>query len=161
MRVTARFVLFVSVLAAGCGPTVDLSTALQVQNVSTGWFDAGIVDGKAKLVPSVTFDLKNGSGQSLPVLQVNALFRRVSEPNAEWGSAFITAAGSSGLAAGATAGPLTIRSDRGYTGTDQTRDEMLHNHLFVDAKVDLFAKYGSAQGTKIGDFTVERRLLTK
>jgi len=38
---------------------------------------------------------------------------------------------------------------------------MLHNHLFVDAKVDLFAKYGSAQWTKIGDFTVERRLLTK
>ncbi len=95
------------------------------------------------------------------MLQVNALFRRISEPNAEWGSAFITAAGSEGAAAGSTIGPFTIRSDRGYTGTDQTRDEMLHNKLFVDAKVDLFAKYGPTQWTKIGEFTVERRLLVK
>lgn len=161
MRAPASFLFLLSFLAAGCGPTADLSKTLQVQHVSTGWFDAGIVDGKAKLVPSITFDLKNVGEQKLAVLQVNALFRRVSEPNAEWGSAFITAAGSDGLAGGATVGPLTIRSDRGYTGTDQTRDEMLHNRLFVDAKVDLFAKYGSAQWTKIGDFTVERRLLTK
>jgi hypothetical protein len=161
MRAPACFVLLLSLSAVGCGPTADLAKTLHVQHVSTGWFDAGIVDGKAKLVPSITFDLTNGSDQKLTVLQVNALFRRITEPNAEWGSAFITAAGSEGVAAGATIGPLTIRSDRGYTGTDQTRDEMLHNHQFVDAKVDLFAKYGSTQWTKIGEFTVDRRLLLK
>jgi hypothetical protein len=161
MRAIACFGLLLSLVAAGCGPSVDLARTLRVQDVSTGWFDAGIIDGKAKLVPSITFKLANGSDQKLAVLQVNALFRRINEPNAEWGSAFITAAGSEGAAAGATIGPFTIRSDRGYTGTDQTRDEMLHNKQFVDAKVDLFAKYGSTQWAKIGEFTVERRLLTK
>ena len=161
MRAPACFVVLMSLFAAGCGPAVDLSKTLHVQHVSTGWFDAGIVDGKAKLVPSITFDLQNASDQKLSVLQVNALFRRVSQPNAEWGSAFVTAAGSDGVTPGSTVGPLTIRSDRGYTGTDQTRDEMLHNHQFVDAKVDLFAKYGSTQWTKIGEYPVQRQLLTK
>ena len=43
---------------------------LQVQDVSTGWFDAGIVNGQNKLVPSITFRLKNISDQKLVVLQV-------------------------------------------------------------------------------------------
>ena len=36
-----------------CSPPVDLSKGLQVQVVSTGWLDAGIVDGKNKLVPII------------------------------------------------------------------------------------------------------------
>jgi hypothetical protein len=69
--------LLVAACSFGCGPTVDLSKALQVSDVSTGWHDAGVVDGKNKLVPSVTFKLKNSSEQSLVSLQLNALFRRV------------------------------------------------------------------------------------
>src|SRR5262249_32250976 len=107
----------VALVSAGCGPAVDLTTSLEVQDVSTGWFDAGIVEGKNKLVPSVSFKLKNTSNQSLPMLQVNALFRRVTEKD-EWGSGFLTAAGSSGLAAGATTAGLTIKSQLGYTGAD-------------------------------------------
>ena len=156
----ACFVLLLSAVAA-CGPTVDLSTGLAVQNVSTGWFDAGIVDGKTKLVPSVTFTLKNTSDQSLPVLQVNALLHRISEPKDEWGNGFLNVAGSDGLKPGASSTALTIRSNLGYTGTDQTRDEMLHNSQFVDATVDLFAKYGSAQWKKIGQYPIERKLLVK
>src|SRR5437867_9205424 len=84
---------------AGCGPTVDLAKGLQIEVISTGWLDAGIVDGKNKLVPSITFKPKNISDQKLPMLQVNALFRRVGEKE-EWGSGFVTAAGSGGLAPG-------------------------------------------------------------
>ena len=72
-------------------------------DVSTGWFDAGIVDGQNKLVPTVTFTLKNVSDQKLRVLQVNALFRRVTE-NDEWGSGLVTVAGSDG--------PRARRDDR-------------------------------------------------
>ena len=146
--------------ASGCGPTVDLTKGLQVQIVSTGWFDAGIVDGKNKLVPSISFKLKNVSTQTLPVLQVNALFHRVGEKD-EWGSGFLTAAGSSGLAPGAATPPLTIRSQLGYTGSEQSREDMLRNSHFVDATVELFAKYGSAQWKRIGQFPVTRRLITK
>src|SRR5687768_1582201 len=100
MRASAWLMaLVVAASSSGCGPTVDLSTGLQVYEVSTGWHDAGVVDGKNKLVPSVTFKLQNTSDQSLPSLQVNALFRRVTEPD-EWGSGYLKVTGSEGLGAG-------------------------------------------------------------
>ncbi len=141
-----------------CGPKVDLTKGLQVSVVTTGWFDAGIVDGKNKLVPTISVKLKNVSDQNLPMLQVNALFRRVTEKD-EWGSGFITAAGSSGLAPGAET-TVTIKSNLGYTGTE-SRQEMLQNKAFVDAKVDLFAKYGSGQLTRLGEYAVSRQLLAQ
>ena len=49
-------------------------------------------------------------------------------------------AGSEGLAPGAETRPLTIRSQLGYTGSEP-REDMLQNSHFVDAKVELFAKY--------------------
>jgi hypothetical protein len=139
---------------------VDLSKGLDVEVVSSGWFDAGIVNGQNKLVPTASFKLKNVSGQKLVTLQVNALFRRVGE-NDEWGSAFLTAVGSEGLAPGATSAVLTAKSQLGYTGSDQTRAEMLQNTHFVDAKVDLFAKYAATQWVKVGEYPILRELLTK
>lgn len=156
-----RPLLLVALLVcAGCGPAVDLSKGLQVLNVSTGWYDAGLVNGQNKLVPAISFQVKNVSDQTLTTLQVNALFRRVTEKD-EWGSGFLTVVGSAGLAPGATSQALSIRSQLGYTGTDQSRDEMLRNSHFVDAEVELFAKYGSTQWTRIGEYPVTRRLLTQ
>ena len=160
MRFRLRACLFcLLLLSSACGPTVDLTKGLQILDVSSGWFDAGIVNGQAKLLPSISFKLKNVSDQTLPVLQVNALFRRVTE-NDEWGSGFMTVAGSEGLAPGATTPPLTIKSTLGYTGSDP-RQEMLQNSHFVDAKVELFAKYGSTQWTRLGTYPIMRQLLTK
>jgi len=157
---TRGWILGLLLLSSGCGPTVDLAKGLEIVDVSSGWFDAGIVNGKAKLIPSISFRLKNISDQKLLVLQVNALFRRVTEKD-EWGSGFITAAGSEGLAPGATTQAVTLKSDRGYTGTDQTRQQMMENKYFVDAKVELSAKYGSAQWVRIGDFPITRVLIVK
>jgi hypothetical protein len=146
--------------ASACGPTVDLTKGVQVTIVDTGWYDAGIVNGQNKLVPTVSFTVKNVSEQKLVSLQVNALFRRVSE-NDEWGSELVIAAGSAGLPSGQSTGVLTVKSPRGYTGSDQSRQEMLQNSHFVDAKVDLFAKYGSTQWTRLGTYPIARQLLAK
>jgi hypothetical protein len=143
--------------AAGCGPVVDLSRGLQVEVVSTGWSDADPVDGQNKVVPSISFKLKNTSAENLPVLQINALFHRVGEKD-EWGSGFLTAAGSQGLAPGAQSPVLTIRSQRGYTGTE-SHDDMFKNSHFVDATVDLSAKYGSTQWAPLGPFAIARQLM--
>ena len=157
----ARHLFFcLALLSSACAPTVDLTKGLQIPGVSTGWFDAGIANGRNKLVPSISFALKNVSDRKLTTLQVNALFRRVTEKD-EWGSGFLTVAGSAGLAPGATTATLTIRSQLGYTGTDQSREDMLRNTHFVDAEVELFAKYGSTQWTRIGMFPVARRLIVK
>ena len=92
MRVWLRACLAGLLLAAtsvACAPDVDLKKGLQIVDVSTGWFDAGLKDGQNKLVPSISFKLKNVSDQKLAVLQVNVLFKRVNNP-AEWGSGFST-----------------------------------------------------------------------
>jgi hypothetical protein len=160
MRASARLLILFALVCSACGPTVDLTKGLQVAVVSTGWFDAGIVNGQNKLVPMVSFTLKNGSDQKLVTLQINALFRRAGE-NEEWGSAFLTAVGSEGLAPGAVSAVLTAKSQLGYTGSDQSRAEMLQNAHFVDARVQLFAKYASTQWVKVGDYPIARGLLTK
>jgi hypothetical protein len=161
MRACVRLLLLlVTASTVACGPTVDLTKGLEVIIVNTGWYDLGIVNGQNKLVPTVVFKLHNVSDQKLVTLQINALFRRVSE-NSEWGSGFLTVAGSQGLAPGATSEPITIRSQLGYTGSDQSRQEMLSNTHFVDAKVELFGKYGSTQWARIGSFPITRQLLTK
>ena len=52
-----------------------------------GWSDAGITeDGQNKLVPFLSFKLKNNSDQKLSVLQVNAMFQPLKEDK-EWGIA--------------------------------------------------------------------------
>ena len=146
-----------SLFTIACGPTVDLRTGLQVEAVSTGWFDAGIVDGKNKLVPTVSFALKNVSGEKLTGLQVNAVFRRASDPQ-DWGSGFRSNVSSEGLTPGAATGMLTLKSELGYTGTD-SRDQMLAHTQFVDVTVDVFARYGSTQWARLGNYAISRRLI--
>jgi len=161
MRASARLLLILAIVSsAACGPTVDLTKGLEVSVVNSGWYDLGIVNGQNKLVPTVIFTLQNTSDQKLVTLQINALFRRVSE-NTEWGSGFLTVAGSQGLAPGATSDPITIKSQLGYTGSEQSRMEMLQNTHFVDAKVELFGKYASTQWVRLGSYPITRQLLTK
>ena len=144
---------------SACSARADVSTAIQVLDVSTGWYDAGIVNGQNKLVPSVTFKLKNVSDKPVTTLQANVLFHRINSPE-EWGSGFLRVAGSEGLAPGATSDPLTVKSDLGYTGTE-TRAEMLNSQYFIDAKVELAAKHGAELLERIAEFPIERRLITK
>ena len=147
-----------ALLCAGCGPAIDLTQGLKVDVLNTGWYDMGIINGQNKLVPMVVFTLKNVSERRLGALEVNALFRRV-ESKDEWGSGFLIVNGSTGVQAGATSNKITIKSNLGYTGSDQSRQEMLANSHFVDAKVELFAKYGSGQWTRLGEYPIERKLI--
>ena len=148
--------LVIGLVSLACGPTVDLAKALTLTEVVTGWHDAGVVEGKNKIVPAIAFKLKNGSEQALGSLQVNAIFRRVSEPD-EWGSGFQKITGSDGLKPGASTDLIAINSQRGYTG-EESRADMLKNRQFVDAKVEVFAKYGSSNWTKLGEYQITRQL---
>jgi hypothetical protein len=38
---------------------------------------------------------------------------------------------------------------------------MLHNSHFVDAKVDLFARYGSQQWTRMGEYPIARQIVER
>ena len=146
--------------SAACGgPAVELGQKLQVVDLSGGWSDVGIVDGQNKLVPSISFKVKNNSDQSLGALQVNILFRRANEQE-EWGSAFLTVVGSEGLAPGATSQALSASSQQGYK-SPEPRADMLKNTYFVDAKAEVFAKYANIQWQKIGEYPIARQLLAR
>ncbi len=145
--------------SAGCDARVDLTTALHFESVTTGWSDVSGDGGGNKLVPTVSFRLTNASDRTLAPLQVNAIFRRVGDPG-EWSNAMVTAAGSAGLPPASSTGPLVIKGTLGYTGTDPHWD-MLRNSQFVDAKVDLFARYGSQQWTRIGEYSIARQIVER
>ena len=81
MRICAPAVLACTVaLTAGCSPPIDLKQALQITDVVTGYHDAGVVDGKNKLVPGITFRLKKSVDDSLRPLSVNVSFKQLPEP---------------------------------------------------------------------------------
>src|SRR6476469_64414 len=80
MRVLTRTLLAGALLLAACGRPVDLKQSLQVTDVTGGYHDAGIVDGKNKLVPSVTFRLKKSTDDSLRPLSVNVVFKKLPRP---------------------------------------------------------------------------------
>ena len=158
MRREILLIILVTAPLIGCGPTIDLSQGLEVLDVSSGWRHAGVVDGKNKIVPSLLLTLRNVSEESLVALQLNVLFRRVTELDTEWGSSFMTASPPGGLPAGAETEEIVAISDLGYTGTEP-RAQILENRLFIDTTARVFAKYSSQAWTLIGEFPVERRLI--
>ena len=149
--------IVVSLITISCGPVVDLTTALRVEGVATGWYELSAKDTQIKLVPAVSFKVKNLSDQKLGTLQVNAVFRRVDQ-KIEWGTGFLTLAGSDGLPAGAATRTYFVASPLGYTGTE-SRFDMLKNSHFVDAKVQVFAKYASTKWVPVGEYAIARQLI--
>lgn len=148
-----------------CAPNVDLRKDLAVTDVTTGWFDAGIMKDpegeKNRIVPSIAFRLKNAtSGVTIGTVQINAVYHLVNEKDKEWGTSWVKGIGSDGLKPGQATQTLVLRSDRGYTGL-QPRLQMLQNREFVDAVVDLMGKYGAQQWVKLGSFPISRQLLTQ
>jgi hypothetical protein len=143
-------------LPAGCGPAVDLKQSVQVTDVSSGWFDAGIVEGKNKLVPSATFKLKKNADVKLSSISLNVsfVFERDTDPNDD---VFVQNIPFEG---GETA-PLTVRSKVGFKGDPpQTRAEMLKNSEFRDMEARIFAKQSSSQWVELQRVRIARQLLT-
>ena len=161
MRLRRSSLLLFLVLGAALAAceSREVEKVLKVTDVKTGWYDVGIVNGENKIVPSVSFHLRNVSDDSIENVQILAVFRRQDEAES-WGDRLIRGVGSDGLAAGATGGTLVVRNQLGYTGTEG-RAQMLKNAQFVDAKVNLFARHGSRSWMKIAEFPIERKLLTE
>ena len=159
MARTLTTALLSALLLTAC-ESRDVQTDLNVVNVQTGWYDAGIIEGGMnKLVPSISLELQNVSDREIASVQLNAVFRRVGEEDVSWGDHFVRAIDAGGLPAGATTEPIVLRSSFGYTGS-QARAQMLQNQQFVDARVEVFGKHGRRTWAKMGEFQIERRLLT-
>jgi hypothetical protein len=151
--------LVLAVTAAGCNQVVPIHV-LEPVDVTTGWHDQGILqDGKNKIVPTVQLKLRNKSDQPIDGVQINAIFRRVGEQEM-WGEHYGWAVRKDALAPGATTGVMVMRSGLGYTG-EQPRIQIMQHKDFIDAKVEIYLKKGSQTWAKLGEFPIERQLLTQ
>jgi hypothetical protein len=151
------FVFLAAILAAGCQQPIDIKQSLQVTDISTGWFDAGIVDGKNKLVPSVSFRLRNTSDQGLEAVSINLAFKfaDTGEDHEEIFKQRIPFENKQ-------TEPITVRSQVGYTGEPpQTRAEMLANSNFRDMVAVIFVRQAGAQWVELHRVPIERQLLTQ
>src|SRR4051812_11595555 len=70
-------VLMLLPVCVGCARSRDVQADLRIVEARTGWYDAGIVEGKNKIVPSIAFKLQNVSGDEIARVQVNAVFHKV------------------------------------------------------------------------------------
>ena len=146
-------------LLAAC-ESREVDKDLKIVDVRTGWYDVGVMPGgQNKLVPSISMKLQDISERDIASVQLNAVFKRVGEDQA-WGEHFIRAIDTDGLKAGATSNNIVLRSTLGYTGS-QSRIQMLQNRDFVDARVEIFGKHGSRTWVKMGEFPIDRQLLTE
>ena len=151
--------LCVAATACGAGASQPITSLVEPVDVRTGWFDAGVENGQNKLVPTITLTLKNVSQEPVANVQLNAVIRRVGETE-EWGGAFQKVVGMEAIPPGGTTKPIVLRSNLGYTGTEP-RAQMLKNSQFVDAHVQVFAKHGGNQWTKLGEWQIAREMLTQ
>jgi hypothetical protein len=142
---------------AGCGPSVDLKQAVQVTDVSSGWFDAGVQNGKNKLVPSVTFKLKKNADVKLSSVSLNLTYSVVgSQDHAD--DVFVQNVPFEGP----VTAPIVVRTQWGYTADPpQTRAQMLENSHFNDVEVKIFAKQSSSQWVELQRVKIARQLLTE
>lgn len=161
MTLSLRLIALCGVLAAvGCASPIDVPASLEVTQLSSGWFDAGLDSlGRNKIVPVVSFRLENETSKELGYLQINAVFRREGE-NEGWGTKFVRVVGTEGIPPGAASELLTLDSSRGYTG-EQSQSEMLGHRDFVDVKMDLYIKHRAQQWALLDTLDVDRQLLIR
>ena len=159
MRYTLLILPVLVATLAGCSK-VNPIEVLEPLEVTTGWYDAGIMaDGKNKLVPTLSLKLHNKTDQPITGVQIMAVFKRVGEQEM-WGEHYGWVVRRDALAPGASTSAIVMRSALGYTG-EQPRIQILQHKDFVDAKVEVFLKKGSQVWAKLGDFPIERQLLTR
>ena len=142
---------------AACSQPVDLKTALQVSDVTTGWFDAGIVDGKNKLVPTITFRLRNAADASIPYVSLNLIFRY-----ADNGETHEEVFKQRLPLENTQTDLITIRSQTGHVGeAPQSRQEMLQNSYFRDMDAVILVRQSASQWVELHRVRVERQLVTQ
>jgi hypothetical protein len=152
-------VLF-SLAASACGGTVDVKEAFTVTDVSGGWFDAGISDGKNRLVPSVSFRIQKKTTEEVSSPSLNILFKRlVGGKEEEFEDVFMQRVE---FTQGNSTDLLTVRPQAGYAGEgQQSRADMLNNSQFFDVRAIIFAKQSSSNWIELARYDLPRQLLTK
>jgi hypothetical protein len=148
--------LLVTAGASSCSH-VDLKASLEVTDMQTGYYDAGNVDGKVHLVPSLAFKLHNKSGESLGTVQLMVSYWRQGD-DGEFDSIEVRGIGSDALGAGASTDPIVARANHGFN-LEGARSDFFTHSLFRDTSAKVFALRGG-DIVPMGEFKIDHQILT-
>ena len=144
---------------AGCSKPVDLKQTIEVADLQSGWFDAGLVDGKNKIVPSATFRLRKRGDVDVRPVALNIVFKNADGSDSSFEDIYIARVAFNDQG---TTDTVTARSKNGYTADPpQTRADMLKNSQFRDVAIQIFAKQSSAQWVELQRVVLDRQILTQ
>ena len=87
---------------------VDIASSVRVEDVSGGWFETDAANGVTRLLPTVSFQLRNISAAPLSSVQVNVLFHRMGD-QAAWSDVFRRAVATQALESGTSTSPSSSR----------------------------------------------------
>ena len=120
----------------------NVKEAVRVTDLTGGWYDGGIVNGKNRLLPGLSFRLESATDEQVGPLALNILFKQlVNGAEQEWEDVYLQRVE---FSEGNRTKLLTVRAPNGYTGDPpQSRADMLQNSQFVDARAIIFARQGS------------------
>lgn len=138
---------------------VDVAEAVTVTDLSGGWYDAGVVEGKNRLLPSVSFRLAKKTEEEVGPLALNVLFKRlVDGEEQEWEDVYLQRVE---FTEGDRSRLLTVRPPNGYTADPpQSRAEMLQHSQFRDVRAIIMARQGSTW-IELGRLDLPRKLITQ
>ena len=147
-------------VAASCSSHVDIKQTFRVTDLQGGWYDAGVVGGKNKLVPTVTFRVEKNTPDEVRPLTINVLFKQLKgDAEEEWDEVFLQRVD---FSEGNRTALMTVRPTGGATGEPpQSRAEMLKNSFFVDIRAIIFAKQSSSNWIELARYDIPRQILTQ
>ena len=160
MFARAAGALFTLLVTWGCTPAVDIKQTFRITDLSGGYYDAGVVAGKNKLIPTVTFRVEKNTAEEPRPLSINVLFKALKGgAEEEWDDVFIQKVD---FSEGNRTPLLTVRPTAGITGDPpQSRMDMLSNSYFVDIRAVIFAKQSSSNWVELARYDIPRQLLTQ
>ena len=154
-RLIAPAALAAALAVASC-TTINLTQALEVTDIISGYYDNGIKDGFNHMVPMITFRLKNKTDQPLNSVQLTVAFWATGK-DGELDSRQVVGIGGTAVQPGQSSESITVRSSVGCTRA-QPRADLFTHPEFVDWTVKMFARR-SGRIYSIGEFKVDHRFI--
>ena len=144
--------------SSACGPEVDLAKSVQLVDITSGYYDMGIVNGKSKIVPQAIVHVKNVGSSALPGFQMSSSYWLVGDDGMK-DENLVQHLVAKDLAPGATSEAILLRANFGFT-PEMSRAEAFNSSYFRDFTMKIFGKIGG-RIAKLGEVTVERKILPK
>ncbi len=144
-------------LASTACETIDPKEHVELVEIETYWAIERSSGQTQYLAPVARVVVKNRTSEPSRGIQATATFRRVSEPDESWGSAWEQVARISEPLAGGESVEVIMKSDGRYYSTGRP-ESFFEHELFRDATVDIFLRVGSSTWVKFEEAPVERRI---